>query len=97
MMGMAVYFQRAVQGRINDAAHWAVKTVHNRSANSYNGVVWLEYEPYYINSVTETALGSNETQHLLEAQGTSGIFKKEIDNDVQSTSQSVTAPPKDAH
>jgi len=94
VMGMTVFFRRALQARLNDARHYAVDYVDEHGGGDYVGEVLPEYEVYYTNSVSFL---NHEKQTLSsvipgESQGT---FYK---NFVESSSHEKTTillPPED--
>lgn len=100
---MTVYFKRAVQARIFDARNTMLNTVVLRAGSSgYYTVdelksnVLIGYEPYYGNTVARTTYNVDETINLT-AGGSTGVFRKDIDNWTNSVVNSETAPPRDAN
>ena len=52
---MGVYLRRTIQARIYQATSYSfeeVRRVHRDPQNEIPGVLWAQYEPYYLNSVT---------------------------------------------
>ena len=89
--GMTVFFKRVLQARIHDA-RWAMqRTVRN----SYDGTIWMEYEPYYGNRVTTIATDMNDSIEL-KSGGSSGRFTKRLDDTTWTTTNSFMHPPRDA-
>ncbi|MBN1870028.1 MAG: hypothetical protein JW847_05580 [Candidatus Omnitrophica bacterium] len=94
LMAMTMYFKRALQARIHDARDYMVTEVRARSAGSFNGDLYREYEPYYTNTLSNVARAIEFETRLLPS-GSSGIFQK-IFNEILSVSvNSETAPPRD--
>lgn len=95
IMGMSVFIRRTMQARIWDARNAMVDTVVNRTAGYGVQNIYFAYEPYYESSSSETTLRSDE-QTSLTAGGHTGVFTRELDQEISTSSQSVTAPSRDA-
>jgi hypothetical protein len=67
---MTIYVRRALQGRMHDAVNQAAV----RSAGALGQDVLLQYEPYYVNSSSDTIAKS-----LQEDAGEAGIYKARRD------------------
>lgn len=93
---MTIYFRRAVQARMHDARNVMINTVLDRSGTYFTGNILAGYEPYYANTVSEVWRSEGSETRLLEG-GSSGIFQKDSDESTRVTTQSQTAPPKDAN
>ena len=59
--GMTIYFKRTLQGRIRDATVYMAKTVHN----VYQGNVYVQYEPYYVETHAERTTAADEIEDIL--------------------------------
>lgn len=94
VVAMTVYFKRGVQARMHDARDYMVDEVRQRSAGSYDGDLYLGYEPYYTNTDATITRDSSSTTNILPG-ATSGIFKKETNESTTVNVFSETAPPKD--
>ncbi len=94
LSGMTMYFRRAVQAKIRDAHSSIITTVRNRVGNIYGGNdVFVQYEPYYRNSVTDTTtLFADTTAVLPSLPLSSGIFRKDYNQTTFSNSVSFTVP-----
>ena len=92
---MTIYFRRAVQARMHGARNAMLNTVLNRAGTYFTGNILAGYEPYYAQTVSEVRRGEDSETRLLEG-GSSGIFQKESNDSTTVTTQSQTAPPKDA-
>lgn len=95
LASMGIYFRRAIQARIYDARTTMVRTVRDRVGDHYTGNFYFAYEPYYANTITDTAQASTIRTDI-QPGGTTGIFTKDyVDDRTLSNSISITAPPKD--
>ena len=92
MTAMGTYVKRALQGRIHDARNYAVNSIKTTTNGIYNGIVYYEYEPYYINSTTEVQSRDSTTSRLFLG----GANSKEFNSESIVMTNSETAPPKDA-
>jgi len=92
--GMTIYFKRGVQARIHDARDYMVSDVRQRTAGSYNGVLYLHYEPYYMNTDATITRNTSHTTRLLPG-ASSGIFRKINTESTSVQTTSETAPPRD--
>ncbi len=93
---MTIYFRRAVQARMHGARNAMLNTVLDRSGTYFTGNILAGYEPYYAQTVSDVRRSEDSETRLLEG-GSSGIFQKESDDSTSVTTQSQTAPPKDAN
>ena len=94
--GMTVYWKRALQGRIHDARDYMVNSVRQRTAGSFNGDLYLHYEPYYLNTSATVSRSVDHTSRLLPSLPlSSGIFVKTINESTAMQVISETAPPRD--
>jgi len=97
---MSVYVRRAVQGRMRDARHYMVVQVNDvYSGNIALGNLALEYNPYYLESVSYRSQDQTETRRLLGSTlptASSGIAEIEYDNITRTRTFSNTAPPRNA-
>lgn len=91
---MSVYFRRAIQGRMRDAHRVMVHSVIDRTQGYYNNRVYLQYEPYYLDTETLTRREITTTDEMA-AGGSTGIFTRTHNAFVNATIVSETAPPKD--
>jgi len=91
---MTVYFKRGIQARIHGARDYMINDVRARTAGSYGGDLYLEYEPYYTNTDATVTRNIRHTTSLLPG-ASSGIFQKTIDESTSVEVSSETAPPRD--
>lgn len=98
VVGMTVYFKRAVQARIRDAHNSVILTVKNRIGTLHTGnKVYVQYEPYYRNTSTLIDRDSSDTTQVLPSLPlSSGIFRKTFDQETTSISISNTLPSVNA-
>lgn len=94
IVSMAIYFKRAVQARIHDARDYMVSEVRTRTAGEYDGDLYLEYEPYYINTAATVTRDASDTKSLAPG-ASSGIFQKIFDETTSVQASSETAPPRE--
>lgn len=94
IVAMTVYFKRAIQARLHDARDYMVNDVRQRTAGSYNGELYLHYEPYYTNTIATVARDASSTTRILPG-ASSGIFRKVIDETTSVQVNSETAPPRE--
>ena len=89
---MTVYFKRAIQGRMRDARGYMVEEVRVRTAGSFDGNLYLHYEPYY------TKKSSNATRNVSvdTTLGIGGVYKRNISESTLFESLGDVAPPRDA-
>jgi cell envelope opacity-associated protein A len=87
---ISVYFRRAIQARMYDARNYMGKQA---TANAVVGAS-TEYEPYYTDTKATTKTSTNSKTEIL-AGGTSGLFRKTINNSTDVNAVSKTLPPKD--
>jgi hypothetical protein len=94
---MTIYFKRAVQARMADARNSMINMVANRAGDYYdNGFLQREYEPYYSSADSMVMRYENAQINLLPG-GSTGIFRKTINETTAALTQSETAPPRDAN
>ena len=91
---MTIYFKRGIQARIHDARDYMVDEVRTRSAGSFDGDLYKEYEPYYLETDATITRDLSHMTNILPG-ATSGIFRKTIDDTTAVQVQSETLPPKD--
>ncbi|OGX06010.1 MAG: hypothetical protein A2Z88_05985 [Omnitrophica WOR_2 bacterium GWA2_47_8] len=101
---MSVYMKRAIQGRLRDSRQYMQRMVLNTLRDQSipgdpDPQIWAEYEPYYMNRVTDTSSTIYDEKHLLPSGPgtTSGIYRSRIDETKVIKSTSNQAPPKDAN
>lgn len=99
---MTVYVRRALQGRVRDAVMSSATTVRTpfsadggTTFTQYDGIVHLQYEPYYANRVSGIDQQSDGVRSLT-AGGSTGIFREDINDRTYIQTYSNQAPPKDA-
>jgi hypothetical protein len=90
IIAMSVYIQRALQARIHDTRNYMVEEAAKAGGKFIN----YEYEPYYAEVQSNVARRQNDSVDLLQGGGT-GIFRKTINQMVNSATLSQQAPPKD--
>ncbi len=102
IVAMTIYIQRALQARVWDARNYAVNVANqacdadcHAAAGVANKSLPYEYEPYYGYVNSTTTRSSNTTDALL-AVGETGIFRKIINEENQSSTYSEQLPPKAA-
>lgn len=102
IVGMSVYFRRALQARIYDAHNslgsevfYRVNAAYNALNEEFNGSIYIEYEPYYVNTESIVSRDTSEKREL-GAGPTAGIFTKTTKEKTDALTVSVTLPPKDA-
>ncbi len=83
---MSIYIRRVIQGRIHDARGFMVSTVNA----VYEGNVYAEYEPYYLNTETQRAFDSTEIRRELND------YRYDVDQATTTQTTATQAPPKDA-
>jgi hypothetical protein len=98
---MTVYFKRTIQGRIAGAHSYAGKEVGRVFTEGYDlaGGVVLQYEPYYIERVTDThAMGTVIDRRPGGVGTVAEIQEQEFQNyRTISRTQSNQLAPKDAY
>lgn len=99
--GMVVYARRTMQARLRDAQMTMVDTVFTYVTSTgekagHQGGIYLHYEPYFVNQ-TAVADRQQESSTSLLRGGTTGIYRKEIDDKSYVQSHSEQLPPKEAH
>jgi hypothetical protein len=94
MTAMVVYFRRAIQARVHDAQGYMFEEIAERAKDHYNELLYGEYEPYYTETVSEI-IRQSEIKQSLRPGGTSGRYRRDIDEETRVDTQSITAPPKE--
>jgi len=94
MSAMTIYFKRGIQARIHDARDFMVNDVRARTAGSYDGDLYLHYEPYYTDTDATVRRNMSHTTRLSPGV-TSGAFRKTIIETTGVEVSSETLPPKD--
>lgn len=94
IVGMTIYFKRAVQARIHDARDYMVREVRTRTEGEFGGNLYKEYEPYYSNVMAFVIRDVDHTTNILLGES-SGIFVKTINEVTRVQAISQTAPPKE--
>jgi len=108
---MTVYVKRSLQGRLRDARWAMLNTVRKYEylppevalgniviipvPIKYQGTLWLEYEPYYANRISEMTVIEDNQKTLLQG-GSTGIYRETLDETRKATTVSQQFPPKDA-
>lgn len=98
---MTIYFRRVVQARIRDARVTMIDIVRSRTnvlvngKPAYAGPLFYEYEPYYLNAITNS-MRSDTLRDGLGSGGSSGIATQSLDEFRRAATRSDTAAPKDA-
>ena len=92
---MTIFFRRTVQARIFDTRNYAFNEVAKRTTGFYDGNLYVEYEPYYTDTMSIVGRDSSMNETLL-AGNTTGIYRKEIEDFTSVKTLSQTAPPKNA-
>lgn len=87
---MTTFVQRALQARIRDTKIYMIDSVQNITGVNAS----YEYEPYYANVSTVVDRNRNEEMQLLGG-GATGIFRKIVNAQTQTVTNSEQAPPKD--
>lgn len=90
LVAMTTFVQRVLQARIRDSKIYMIDNVQTLTGVN----VTYEYEPYYANVSTIMDKNRDEQTQLLGG-GATGIFRKIINADTRSTTNSEQAPPKD--
>src|SRR5947207_1071053 len=75
VVGMTVYFKRAVQGRIRDATVYMVKTVRSAGGGNY-----IQYEPYYTETIANRSSDSTQRRNLYGSANFSSGVSEQIDS-----------------
>ncbi len=93
VLAMSVMFRRVVQARIHDTRDYMVNYVVQNTGPHYDGNLYLWYEPYYMNIVSNTdTIGV--TRRSLGAGGSSGIYGSTINQETRVQAISNTAVPR---
>ncbi|MDP8213459.1 MAG: hypothetical protein P9X22_09285 [Candidatus Zapsychrus exili] len=92
---MTIFVRRAIQARIYSAHKIIADTVETRAAGyKMAGNVFVEYEPYYTNTVMQRSMSASANAELMSSGvGTSGIFTKESSEESTVDSTSGVAAP----
>ena len=94
---MTVYFKRTLQARMFDARNSMMITVANRAGDYYDNVfLQREYEPYYGSTDSMVMRQENAGINLLPG-GTTGIFRKTVNETTAVRTESQTAAPREAN
>jgi hypothetical protein len=94
IMAMSVYVRRAIQGRIFSAHSYVFKDVNAvyNSGMNFQGGIWAQYEPYYINSQTYRAYTQSQETRLLPG-GRDGIVEYQpYDSSAMKTNRQQASP-----
>ena len=102
VVAMTTYFQRALQGRIQDATTVVAKTANeacdkdckNATGLTENQSIPREYEPYYVQAVSDVNRTTEENRAYLSGKPT-GIFVKNSNAEVEVRSDSTQLAPKE--
>lgn len=94
VVGMTIFWKRAIQGRIHDARDYMVDSVRQRTAGSFNGDLYLHYEPYYTKTTSTITRSADHNTRLLSGLST-GIFVKTFNESTSVQGTSETLPPRD--
>ena len=93
---MTIFFKRAVQARIHDARDYMVKEVRNRTKGEFDGNLYFEYEPYYVNTYVPEIVRDARYNKTLSQGATSGVFVMDMDEKTDVPAAiSVTLPPSE--
>jgi hypothetical protein len=92
IIAMTAYIQRALQSRIHDARDYMIE----EAAKAHEAPIRTEYEPYYGYVDSTVSRQQSDTTALVGPAGGTGIFRKQVDQEVASNSISQQAAPKDA-
>ena len=94
---MTVYFKRAVQARIYGARNSMMNTVANLAGDYYgNTFLQREYEPYYGRTDSMVVRQESAGINLLPG-GSTGIFRKTVNETTSIQTESQTAAPREAN
>lgn len=93
LTAMTVYVRRVIQARVFDARRYMIEQV--KTAPNLIGTIYLEYEPYYVNSTTDRDMYQDEQKNLVGG-GRTGIFRKYFNEGTASATTSVQLPPSNA-
>ena len=89
---MTVYFRRSLQARIHDAHVGMVKEVAARTNGIYNGNIYYEYEPYYVETNVDRSVDST----VIERHHEFGNYERVLDEKVTVQSESEQKAPWEA-
>lgn len=93
VVGMTVYFKRAIQGKIFDAQIYMVNEVRDRTAGQYTGNLYYAYEPYYVQ--TNSIVDRNASDTVLLSGGPTEKYQKIFDQTTIIQTNSETLPPRE--
>ena len=92
LTAMTVYIRRVLQSRIFDARKYMINTVKSAP---HVGKLKLEYEPYYVDTVSSIDHYQEEEADLLGG-GHTGIFRKNFEEVTDVRTSSEQLPPANA-
>jgi hypothetical protein len=91
---MSTFYSRLVQGRVRDAHIHMWREFRDRTTGHYNGPFYIQYEPYYVNTYMEARQRLDATTQLLPSgPGTTGIYRKQLNDRTGISMDSATAAP----
>jgi len=95
---MTVFFSRTIQGRIFDARNYMANTFISETRqelgdDAFIGNFYLEYEPYYLSSVTDMDQRSDVNRELLPDGQDGTFFRKTVNEETRLQVESDTAAP----
>lgn len=96
--GLSVFFRRAVQGRIRDAHNSMLNIVRDRIGAQYAGnSVYIQYEPYYRVTDSESTVANNNQKQVLPSYPlSSGLYRSNPNEQSLRISNTTTLPPVNA-
>ena len=95
MSAMTIFLKRTLHGRIRDAKEAMGDIVTTRASGQWVGNFYIEYEPYYLNSVAGVNRAMVSRQVLSASPGdSSGIFSQTFNEATRTRAVSETAPPQ---
>ena len=89
---MTIYVRRVLQSRMYDARKYMMSVVKSAP---HNGILKMEYEPYYTQTNAITDQSQDATADLLGG-GHTGIYRKIFDDVTSVESNSIQLPPVNA-
>ena len=92
LTAMTVYIRRVLQSRMYDARKYMMSVVKSAP---HNGILKMEYEPYYTQTNATTDQSQDATEKLLGG-GHTGIYRKVFDDVTSVESNSIQLPPANA-
>ncbi len=94
---MTIYFKRTVQARIYGARNSMINMVANLAGDYYDNIsLQREYEPYYGRTDSMVMRQTNAGINLLPG-GSTGIFRKTVNETTAIQTESQTAAPREAN